>query len=758
MKIANGDFDTADFVIDLHLRLSNGKYEGDIMDFVYIDDVQDLTMRQIALFKHICRNVTEGFIFSGDTAQTIARGIDFRFEDIRSLFYNEFVLGSKSEGYDGRKEKGQVSKIFHLSQNFRTHAGILKLAQSVIDLLYRFFPSFVDILSHETSLIFGEAPIWLEATNDENAIVTIFGSSGNEGTNFVGFGAEQVILVRDDSAKKELYDYIGKQALVLTIMECRGLEFQDVLLYNFFGSSPLRNKWRVVYEYMKEQNLLDESSPVFNMAKHNVLCSELKQLYVAITRTRQRLWICENLEELSKPMFDYWKKKAIIQVRTLDYLLAQAMQVSSSPEEWKSRGYKVAASCFCQIYLQCGESAIERAGECFSLAGCYKLAAEVYATGNHFSDCLSACLKGELFDMGLQYIQCWKQVTADQYMVKRSKEMAKIEQEFLEKCALHYHKLNDNRAMMRYVRTFDSMDSIRTFLNALECLDELLSLEEESGNFMEAAKIAKLKGELLLEADLLGRAGDLKRAAMLIICYVFANSLWSSGSKGWPLKRFPQQEELLAKAKSFAETESSQFYELVCLESEILLHDLGNLSMMKQHLNASQRLKSIRGEILSARKILDAHFQVNSSKYVWENEFGQAAEIFESIGKLELAAECFFVLKQYERAGQIYLQCGESAIERAGECFSLAGCYKLAAEVYATEQLPREFGNVLKKRRKRNSLTLDVNVLAEAFKKIDNNLITEDQLMWALPVHLLLSILLQTGIQTLKQNPMLPIL
>ncbi|XP_037494078.1 uncharacterized protein LOC119370309 [Jatropha curcas] len=40
-----------------------------------------------------------------------------------------------------------------------------------------------------------------------------------------------------------------------------------------------------------------------------------------------------------------------------------------------------------------------------------------------------------------------------------------------------------------------------------------------------------------------------------------------------------------------------------------------------------------------------------------------------------------------------------------------------------TEQLPREFGNVLKKRRKRNSLTLDVNVLAEAFKKIDNNLV-----------------------------------
>ena len=40
-----------------------------------------------------------------------------------------------------------------------------------------------------------------------------------------------------------------------------------------------------------------KSYPNFSDSKHNLLCSELKQLYVAITRTRQRLWICENTEE-----------------------------------------------------------------------------------------------------------------------------------------------------------------------------------------------------------------------------------------------------------------------------------------------------------------------------------------------------------------------------------------------------------------------------------------------------------------------------
>ncbi|XP_048231885.1 uncharacterized protein LOC8275336 isoform X1 [Ricinus communis] len=696
MKIANGDFDLADIVIDVHRRLKNEKYAGEMMDFVYIDEVQDLTMRQVALFKHISKNVNEGFVFSGDTAQTIARGIDFRFEDIRSLFYNEFVLGSLSEGVDG---KGQISKIFHLSQNFRTHVGVLKLAQSVIDLLYRFFPTFVDILNHETSQIFGEAPILLESgDDDENAIVTIFGNNGNIGGSFVGFGAEQVILVRDDSARKEICKYVGKQALVLTIVECKGLEFQDVLLYNFFGSSPLRNKWRVLYEYMKEQNLLDASSPqsfpTFNPARHNVLCSELKQLYVAITRTRQRLWICENAAEFAKPIFDYWRKKAVVQVRKLDNSLALAMQVASSPEEWKSQGYKLlreanyematmcferagdaygeklakaaglkaaadkmhvsnpdtasiarrqaaeifesigkadyAAECFYmlneyeragRIYLQCGESAIERAGECFYLAGCYECAAEIYAKGNHFSKCLLACTEGKLFDMGLKYIQYWKQhVKADTCMVKKSREIDSIEQEFLERCALHYHKLNDNRAMMRYVRAFDSISSVRTFLKKLTCLDELLSFEEESGNFLEAANIAKQKGDILLEADLLGKAEQFKDASLLILWYAFASSLWSSGNKGWPLKQFAEKEKLLTKAKSFAKNVSIQFYEFTHVEADILLNDQTSLFMLKQHLDASQGHKSTRGEILSARKILDTHLNVNPAKYGWEDD------------------------------------------------------------------------------------------------------------------------------------------
>jgi hypothetical protein len=43
MKVEKGDFDMADLVIDLHRRLRVERYEGDEIDFVYVDEVQDLT-------------------------------------------------------------------------------------------------------------------------------------------------------------------------------------------------------------------------------------------------------------------------------------------------------------------------------------------------------------------------------------------------------------------------------------------------------------------------------------------------------------------------------------------------------------------------------------------------------------------------------------------------------------------------------------------------------------------------------------------
>ncbi|KAL8259404.1 hypothetical protein R6Q59_027357 [Mikania micrantha] len=366
-KQENGNFDLADLVNDLHQRLEVEGYTGDIMDYVYVDEVQDLSMRQITLFKYVCTNVHEGFAFSGDTAQAIAKGIGFRFEDITCLFFTKFLTGS---------EKGSISEIFQLSENFRTHAGVLNLAQSVVNLLYHFFPMFVDALSPETSRIGGDLPVLLETDINDNAIKFIFERNGCCSQLITGFGAEQVILVRDESLKEKVVDIVGKNALVLTIMESKGLEFQDVLLYDFFTTSSFSNEWRIIYKYMNDQDLLTLSSSMlclsFDMQKHAVLCSELKQLYVAITRARQRLWFCESTG-FSEPIYDYWKKLSLVEVKHLSGSFVDKMRTPSSKDEWRSRGFKL----YCENNFSAAQMCFLKAGDKHSetLARAYHLRA-----------------------------------------------------------------------------------------------------------------------------------------------------------------------------------------------------------------------------------------------------------------------------------------------------------------------------------------------------------------------------------------------
>lgn len=69
---------------------------------------------------------------------------------------------------------------------------------------------FVDALSPETSRIDGDLPILLETDTNDNAIKTIFQSNGVGYQQFTGFGAEQVVLVRDEHLKEKVVNIVGK--------------------------------------------------------------------------------------------------------------------------------------------------------------------------------------------------------------------------------------------------------------------------------------------------------------------------------------------------------------------------------------------------------------------------------------------------------------------------------------------------------------------------------------------------------------------
>ncbi|KAL8554585.1 hypothetical protein ACS0TY_002682 [Phlomoides rotata] len=107
-----------------------------------------------------------------------------------------------------------------------------------------------------------------------------------------------------------------------------------------------------------------------------------------------------------------------------------------------------------RIYLEkCGMSELRKAGE----------------------ECLSSLTKGKYFDLGLEYIKYWKEHASFNSVI--SKEINIISFQFLENCALEFHKAKDISSLMKFVRCFHSLESKRDFLKSVNYLEELLAIE-----------------------------------------------------------------------------------------------------------------------------------------------------------------------------------------------------------------------------------------------------------------------------------------
>jgi hypothetical protein len=75
--------------------------------------------------------------FSGDSAQTIAKGVEFKFSDIKRMFDKRFAE---------HKFKLDAPNIMQLSINFRSHNAILQLSNSIVSIIEVLFPTSIDRL------------------------------------------------------------------------------------------------------------------------------------------------------------------------------------------------------------------------------------------------------------------------------------------------------------------------------------------------------------------------------------------------------------------------------------------------------------------------------------------------------------------------------------------------------------------------------------------------------------------------------------
>ena len=226
-------FDEMDVCFNVFKRLRGQPYPIWGFHEIYVDETQDFTQSELLLLLKCSLNPNAMF-FTGDTAQSIMKGVAFRFCDLQSLFVAAKQEFERNEVMSPVMVPKQVHQLTH---NYRSHSGILQLASSVVKLLEIFFPDSFDRLKPDVGLFEGPKPVILNADDFEQLALLLQGTK-RKTTSSIDFGAHQAVLVQSEESKR-LLPLELRHGIVLSIYEAKGLEFDDVLLFNFFKDSPV---------------------------------------------------------------------------------------------------------------------------------------------------------------------------------------------------------------------------------------------------------------------------------------------------------------------------------------------------------------------------------------------------------------------------------------------------------------------------------------------------------------------------------------
>ncbi|KAK0232768.1 hypothetical protein IW262DRAFT_22523 [Armillaria fumosa] len=332
-KKLRGEYDTGDRT---HSILKYFKEKGiprQGLDHLYVDEVQDNMLIDTMVLRALCSN-PDGLFWAGDTAQTISVGSSFQFNALKAFQWNIEDQYRRKHRLGAR----QPPEMFQLAVNYRSHAGIVDCAHSIIDLITMFWEDSIDRLSPEMGIVDGVKPVFFNNEDHTQLKRFIFGDRGEP----IEFGAQQCIIVRNETAREKLQQQVGEVGLVLTVYESKGLEFNDVLLYNFFADSTASlAQWRVALNGIDKSNQdLEHPPPRFGHILHASICNELKSLYVAITRARENVWIADGSEK-GEPMRIFWSNKDLINNYTPGSDAPRLASLESPREEWAAKGHEL---------------------------------------------------------------------------------------------------------------------------------------------------------------------------------------------------------------------------------------------------------------------------------------------------------------------------------------------------------------------------------------------------------------------------------
>jgi len=333
-KKANKYFDFQDVVNYLIRQVSIEFVPKNVklIDILFIDEVQDFSINQLYLMSLIAKDIK---VLAGDTCQTISKTNAFRFCDLNSIYYISKKINDVTKNKNALDIPIPEDILTNL--NFRCHYPILKLAHLIYEMIFLLFPQTLDKAKCDfTKDITGYKPSII--TNLDDFIKKLMGNNDKdnkdkkENKREFTFAFNHCFICRNSEAEKKLSEKYNKKILVSTVKDSKGMEYEIVIIYNFFKNALpfVLNLWTKVLNrmeftvienpnlgYIKRELEIEETpKDIMDEVLYNFkdkisitykdildenmrhilynMCAELKELYVAITRAKTSLFFYDE--------------------------------------------------------------------------------------------------------------------------------------------------------------------------------------------------------------------------------------------------------------------------------------------------------------------------------------------------------------------------------------------------------------------------------------------------------------------------------
>ena len=280
-------------------------------DFVVVDEVQDLTNIQLRLILESLRNPRE-FILCGDSNQIVHPNF-FSWSKIKTFFYQQ----------EGQTAPTDLIRLLYT--NYRNSPEVTEVANRILKIKNARLGS-IDKESNYlvTSNAHNQGKAVLLTDSDE--IMRELNQKTRQSTRYA------VIVMHPD--QKHAAKQHFQTPLVFSIQEAKGLEYENIILYNF--TSDDEQRFREITQGVDHEDLhgkltysraKDKSDKSLEIYKFHI-----NALYVAITRAVQNIYIIERRPK--QRVFDLLNLK--VSKKGLDIA-----QQGSSLDEWRQEARKL---------------------------------------------------------------------------------------------------------------------------------------------------------------------------------------------------------------------------------------------------------------------------------------------------------------------------------------------------------------------------------------------------------------------------------